>query len=155
VVSGFGRRISQHVAAHVGFHRAGATRFAVIASSASANAMMLYSGIAHLAFFLSHDRESMRGGDYIATFSSGDLRGTNPVNPADRHIAVMLKAARWRGAPTWPPPVPDLLGGGPFLGHRPLSGIVNLTSCSRILGRSMEHDAFMLPSGRTSPGSKP
>jgi hypothetical protein len=36
-----------------------------------------------------------------------------------------------------------------------LKGIVNLTSCSRILGRSMEHDAFMLPSGRTSPGSKP
>jgi hypothetical protein len=35
------------------------------------------------------------------------------------------------------------------------AGIVNLTSCGRILGRSMEHDAFMLPSGRTSPGSKP
>ena len=35
------------------------------------------------------------------------------------------------------------------------AGIVNLTSCSRILGRSMEHDAFMLPCGRTSPGSKP
>ena len=40
--------------------------------------------------------------------------------------------------------------------HRMASmGIVNLTSCSRILDRSMEHDAFMLPSGRTSPGSKP
>src|SRR5271165_5737321 len=30
------------------------------------------------------------------------------------------------------------------------AGIVNLTSCSQILGRSMEHDAFMLPSGRMS-----
>jgi hypothetical protein len=39
--------------------------------------------------------------------------------------------------------------------HRHRDGIVNLTSCSRILGRSMGHDAFMLPSGRTSPGSKP
>jgi hypothetical protein len=34
-------------------------------------------------------------------------------------------------------------------------GIVNLTSCIRILNRSMEHNAFMLSSEHTSPGPKP
>jgi TniQ len=58
--------------------------------------LMLYSGIAHLAFLLSSDVVSVRGEDYIATLSSGDLRGTNPANSADRHNAVMLEAARWR-----------------------------------------------------------
>jgi hypothetical protein len=29
------------------------------------------------------------------TRSSGGLRGTNPANSADRHIAVVLQAARW------------------------------------------------------------
>ena len=64
-----------------------------------ADQLMLYSGIAHLAFFLSHDVVSMRGEDYIATLSSGDLlRDQSRVNPADRHIAVMLEAASWRQA---------------------------------------------------------
>jgi hypothetical protein len=58
--------------------------------------LMLYSGIAHLAFLLSSDVVSVRGEGYIATLSSGDLRGTNPANSADRHNAVMLEAARWR-----------------------------------------------------------
>jgi len=35
------------------------------------------------------------------------------------------------------------------------AGIVNLTSCIRILNRSMEHNAFMLSSEHTSPGPKP
>ena len=60
--------------------------------------LMLYSGIAHLAFLLSSDVVSVRGEDYIATLSSSDLRGTNPANSADRHNAVMLEAARWRQA---------------------------------------------------------
>jgi len=34
-------------------------------------------------------------------------------------------------------------------------GIVNLTSCGRLLDWIMEHDAFKLSSGHTSPGPKP
>ena len=45
---------------------------------------------------MSREAVSLRGQDYIATLSSGDLRGTNPANPADRHIAVMLEALRSR-----------------------------------------------------------
>jgi hypothetical protein len=57
---------------------------------------MLDCGIAHRAVFLSSDVVSVRGEDSIATRSSGGLCGTNPANSADRHIAVVLQAARWR-----------------------------------------------------------
>jgi hypothetical protein len=58
--------------------------------------LMLDCGIAHCAVMLSSDVVSVRGEDSIATRSSGDRRWTNPANSADRHIAVMLQAARWR-----------------------------------------------------------
>jgi hypothetical protein len=59
---------------------------------------MLYAALAHLAFFMAQETISLSAQDYIATLSSGDLRGTNPANPADRHIAIMLEALRWREA---------------------------------------------------------
>ena len=55
--------------------------------------LMLDCGIAHRAVM--SDVVSVRGEDSIATRSSGGLRGTNPANSADRHIAVVLQAARW------------------------------------------------------------
>jgi len=58
--------------------------------------LMLDCGIAHRAVLLSSDVVSVRGKDSIATHASGGLRGTNPANSADRHIAVVLQAARWR-----------------------------------------------------------
>jgi hypothetical protein len=58
--------------------------------------LTLYYALDRLAFFFSRDFVGVEGQDYIVTLSSGDLRGTNPANAADRHNAVMLEAWRLR-----------------------------------------------------------
>jgi hypothetical protein len=62
---------------------------------------MLYDELHRLTFgaavnFASAPGRKDFGRGYIKTLSSGVLRGTNPANAADRHIAVMLEAARLR-----------------------------------------------------------
>ena len=59
----------------------------------------LYRELHRLAFIASHTFVGIPGQDYINMLSSGDLRGTNPSNAADRHNAVMLEALRLRQAP--------------------------------------------------------
>ena len=55
--------------------------------------LMLDCGIAHRDLAIERRGERAREGLH-RTRSSGGLRGTNPANSADRHIAVVLQAAR-------------------------------------------------------------
>ena len=59
---------------------------------------MAYSELDRLAYSFSPDFIGILAEDYIDALSAGDLRGTNPTNPADRHIAVILEAGRLRQA---------------------------------------------------------
>ena len=59
---------------------------------------MVYTELDHLAYAFSPDMIAVLAEDYIDALSAGDLRGTNPTNPADRHIAVILEAERLRRA---------------------------------------------------------
>jgi len=60
--------------------------------------MLIYSELDRLAFFFSPDIFGIFAEEYIDALSAGDLRGTNPMNPADRHNAVMQEASRLREA---------------------------------------------------------
>ena len=52
---------------------------------------------------VSRDRQRILAGQaYVDALSADALRGTNPLNPADRHIAVMVEAARIRDAAARP-----------------------------------------------------
>lgn len=57
---------------------------------------VLYDEIHHLAFGIMNGGFGWLGQEYIEALSSGDLRGTNPTNAAERHNAVMLEAWRLR-----------------------------------------------------------
>jgi hypothetical protein len=56
----------------------------------------IYDERHRLVFTCADDFARSAALDYAERLSSGDLRGTNPGNPADRHNAVMLEALRLR-----------------------------------------------------------
>jgi len=61
----------------------------------------LYKEIHRKAFFVTGDFVGLLGEEYMTMLASGDLRGTNPTNAADRHNAVMLEAAWLRAPVRW------------------------------------------------------
>ena len=61
----------------------------------------LYDEIHRKAFHVTGDFVGLLGEEYMTMLSSGDLRGTNPTNAADRHNAVMLEASWLRAPVRW------------------------------------------------------
>jgi len=59
---------------------------------------MVHSELDCLAYSFSPDFIGNLAEDYIDALSAGELLGTNPTNPSDRHIAVKLEAGRLRQA---------------------------------------------------------
>jgi len=56
------------------------------------NPLLTHSHLDNLIRQCSPDPLGYPAGPEIGRLSAGDLRGTNPANPADRHNAVMLEA---------------------------------------------------------------
>ena len=67
-------------------------------SEAIADQVMLYCALVCVAVPPGCDGLTDQGRDYIDELASGALRGTNPMNVADRLYAVTLKAGRHRAA---------------------------------------------------------
>lgn len=62
---------------------------------------VLFAGLTSM--LVTRDRQRILAGQaYVDALSAGALRGTNPLNPADRHAAVMVEAARIRDAAARP-----------------------------------------------------